>query len=255
MHTVYIMEINVFSKIEQSDAGKYTLKVWNQHGKAHSSGKLVCECISKKTRRPVGDEYQGWDKLRQAGAPLPLPDAPWISALSDRRATVAWNSYIPQGSQPPVTYQVEMCESPEGEWFTARTGIRGTSVDITNLGPKTDYRFRVRNENQHGVSEPSPWVLTHRNLLEVQPLDCYPHIEHNYESINDGPYCPKGFDLDRDFKGTYFAPPRFLRLPKDTQYGQKGFGGSMKWYAYGYPTPKLRFLHDGSPLSTNNGGR
>ncbi|XP_018013330.1 obscurin-like [Hyalella azteca] len=104
-------------------------------------GKLVCECISKKARRPVGDEYQGWDKMKRTGIPVPLPDRPYISALSDRRVTVSWNPYIAQGPQPPVTYQVEMCESPEGDWFTARSGIRGTAVDITNLAPKTPVSY------------------------------------------------------------------------------------------------------------------
>ena len=41
-------------------------------------------------------------------------------------------------------------------------GIRGTAVDITNLAPKSDYKFRIRNENKYGVSEPSPYVGTHR---------------------------------------------------------------------------------------------
>ena len=41
-------------------------------------------------------------------------------------------------------------------------GIRGTSVDITNLAPKSDYKFRVRVENKYGVSEPSPYVATFR---------------------------------------------------------------------------------------------
>ena len=67
-----------------------------------------------------------------------------------------------QGPQPPVTYQVEMCESPEGEWIVARGGIRGSSADITNLAPKCDYKFRIRNENKYGVSDPSPYVATFR---------------------------------------------------------------------------------------------
>lgn len=29
------------------DAGVYELKVWNEHGKASSKGKLICECKQK----------------------------------------------------------------------------------------------------------------------------------------------------------------------------------------------------------------
>ncbi|XP_018023441.1 obscurin-like, partial [Hyalella azteca] len=165
--------------VREEDAGSYTLKVWNDYGQAASMGKLVCECISKKARRPVGDEYQGWDKMKRTGIPVPLPDRPFISALSDRRVTVSWNPYIAQGPQPPVTYQVEMCESPEGDWFTARSGIRGTAVDITNLAPKSDYKFRVRVENNHGVSEPSPYVATFRVTdKDAGVYECHARNEH-----------------------------------------------------------------------------
>ena len=103
----------------------YSCPHFNTFTCSYSSG------LSKKTRRPVGDEYHGWDKVKRSGIPVPLPDKPFISALSDRRVTVSWNPYIAQGPQPPVTYQVEMCESPEGEWFTARTGkgLAWTSCD------------------------------------------------------------------------------------------------------------------------------
>jgi len=42
-----------------------------------------------------------------------------------------------------------------------------------------------------------------------------------------------------------------MRLDSDVQYGQKGFNGRLKWIAYGYPTPKVRFLHNGLALPTN----
>ncbi|MCL4145847.1 UNVERIFIED_CONTAM: hypothetical protein GTU68_065894 [Idotea baltica] len=113
-------------------------------------------------KRPVGDEYKGFDKIRQAGVPIPLSDKPIISSLSDRRCTLSWYPHISKGNTPPVTYQVEFCECPQGDWVTARTGIRGCSVDIGNLGPKSDYKFRVRVENKFGVSEPSPFVGTFR---------------------------------------------------------------------------------------------
>jgi len=241
--------------VEEMDSGKYSLKVWNAHGKASCSGKLICECISKKARRDVGEEYQGFDKLRAIGAPMPLPDQPWISALSDRRCTVSWNPYVPQGSQYPVTYTVEMCECPEGSWITARTGIRGTSVDVCALIPKVDYKFRVRNENQNGISQPSPYAMTHRTVLEIPPNTHEPKVEFNYAAFEDGPYVPKGFVLDRTAKGNYYAAPRFLHLDHDTQYGQKGYPGQVKWYAFGYPTPKITFFYKSKKLKVNDGDK
>ena len=118
--------------------------------------------LSKQGKRPVGDEYKGFNRVRESGVPIPIPEKPIISALSDKRVTLSWMPYLPANPTPPVTYQVEYCECPEGDWSTARTGIRGCSLDIGELNPKSDYKFRVRVENKFGVSEPSPYVGTYR---------------------------------------------------------------------------------------------
>ncbi|XP_066949349.1 LOW QUALITY PROTEIN: muscle M-line assembly protein unc-89-like [Macrobrachium rosenbergii] len=234
--------------ITPSDAGVYQLKVWNEHGEKTCQGKLICETLTSKMKRPVGDEYMGFDRVRRSGVPMPLPDKPMISALSERRATVSWMPYLPTPPCTPVTYQLEIMECPEGEWFTYRTGIRGCSVDVTNLNSKSDYRFRVRVENKYGVSEPSPYVTSFRYKLDLPPISYEPKMDPHYEYKGDGPYVPEGFRISRDYKGNYYAAPRFLKLDHDTQYGLKGFNASIKWYAYGYPTPKLHFTKDGKPL-------
>jgi len=55
-----------------------------------------------------------------------------------------------------------MEEQPKGEWTTVRAAIRGCACDINNLIPFRDYKFRVRVENNYGISDPSPFVLTYR---------------------------------------------------------------------------------------------
>ncbi|KAK8750916.1 hypothetical protein OTU49_015055 [Cherax quadricarinatus] len=241
--------------VNTEDAGVYMLKAWNEHGEASCQGKLICETLTSRIKRPVGDEYQGFDRIRRSGVPMPLPEKPMISALSDRRATISWLPYLPSTPCPPVTYQVEMCESPEGEWVTVRTGIRGSGVDINNLLPKSDYKFRVRVANKYGVSEPSPYVMTYRYKLELPPISYEPKLDPNYDFRGDGPYVPEGFRINRDTYGNYYAAPRFLRLDHDTQYGLKGFNASIKWYAYGYPMPKVRFLRDNIPIDVGGKGR
>lgn len=57
-----------------------------------------------------------------SGVPLPLADKPIISQMTDRHLTLSWKPYIPFGPQPPVTYTVEMCLHPDGDWFTVRRG-------------------------------------------------------------------------------------------------------------------------------------
>lgn len=54
--------------------------------------------------------------------PLALPDKPIISKMSDRRLTLSWKPSLPIGPSVPVTYIVDMCEVPNGEWFVARSG-------------------------------------------------------------------------------------------------------------------------------------
>ncbi|XP_042877694.1 obscurin-like isoform X2 [Penaeus japonicus] len=239
-------------RITPEDAGQYTLKVWNDFGEAICHGKLICETLTSRKKRPVGDEYKGFDRIRRSGVPMPLPEKPMISALADRRLTLSWMPHLAAPQTMPCTYQVEMCDAPDGDWFTVRTGIRGCSVDITNLMPKGDYKFRVRVANKYGVSEPSPYVATQRFKLELPPIRYEPQMDPNYEYKGDGPYVPEGFRISRDSFGNYFAAPRFLRLQHDTQYGLKGFNANIKWYAYGYPTPKLRFLKNGQPLEVGD---
>nr|XP_027226590.1 obscurin-like [Penaeus vannamei] len=239
-------------RITPEDAGQYTLKVWNDYGEASCHGKLICETLTSRKKRPVGDEYKGFDRIRRSGVPMPLPEKPMISALADRRLTLSWMPHLAAPQTMPCTYQVEMCDAPDGDWFTVRTGIRGCSVDITNLMPKGDYKFRVRVANKYGVSEPSPYVATQRFKLELPAIRYEPQMDPNYEYKGDGPYVPEGFRISRDSLGNYFAAPRFLRLPHDTQYGLKGFNANIKWYAYGYPTPKVRFLKNGQPLEVGD---
>lgn len=82
--------------------------------------------------------------------------------MTDRRLTLSWRPSIPPGPRFPVTYQVEMLDLPDGDWFTVRTGIRSCNCEIRNLEPFRDYRFRIRVENKYGVSEPSPYAQTYR---------------------------------------------------------------------------------------------
>lgn len=93
---------------------------------------------------------------------MPLSDCPIISQMTDRHCTLSWKPSIPSAPRFPVTYQLEMCELPNGNWFTVRTGIRSCTCGVRNLEPFRDYKFRVRVENAYGISDPSPYAITHR---------------------------------------------------------------------------------------------
>lgn len=89
-------------------------------------------------------------------------EAPYILKMTDRNLQLGWKPSVPSTPRYPVTYQVEMLDLPDGEWRTVRTGIRNCSCYIKDLEPFRDYRFRVRVDNKFGVSDPSPYIQTHR---------------------------------------------------------------------------------------------
>ena len=55
----------------------------------------------------------------------------------------------------PITYRLEAQEMPSGEWITVARGIPHTDFKVTGLHPLRDYSFRVRAENDYGVSDPT----------------------------------------------------------------------------------------------------
>lgn len=102
--------------VEETDVGQYSLRVFNRNGEATCSAELSYDTLDSRPKRPVGDQYADFDRFRQSGAPVPLPDRPIINQINDRYLTLSWKPSVPIGPRIPVTYHVEMCEVPDGEW-------------------------------------------------------------------------------------------------------------------------------------------
>lgn len=62
--------------------------------------------MEPRTKRPLGDQYSEFDKLKRDGVPTALADKPIISRMTDRHLTLSWKPSIPYGPREPVTYQV-----------------------------------------------------------------------------------------------------------------------------------------------------
>lgn len=103
------------------------------------------------------------------------PEGDWVTAVSGlyllSNAILEYNTVIKSEFRPFVLFSVfkfsnnGISKIPLSKhWNIVKfiKGIRGCSVDLTNLNPKSDYKFRVRVENKYGVSEPSPYVATYR---------------------------------------------------------------------------------------------
>nr|CAD7588174.1 unnamed protein product [Timema genevievae] len=233
------------ANVDPSDVGRYRLRIFNPHGEASCEADLNYDSLDSRPKRPIGDQYTEYDKFRKSGAPLPLADKPIISRMTDRRLTLSWKPSIPIGSRVPVTYRVEMSEQPDGEWFTARTGIRSCACDISNLEPFRDYKFRIRVENKYGISDPSPFAITLRQKLEPDLPKFFPYLEPGIDFRPEtSPYFPKDFDIEKPPHDGYAQAPRFLRQEHDTQYGVKNHNCNLFWFVYGYPKPKMTYYFE-----------
>ncbi|XP_068626397.1 obscurin [Battus philenor] len=243
------------SGVDQTDVGTYRCRIYNPHGEDSCSARLTYDTLEPVTsKRPISEQYSDFDKMKKTGVPMPLGDKPIISRMADRHLTLSWRPSIPHGPRFPVTYQVEMCEMPDGDWFTARTGLRSCVCDIRNLEPFRDYKFRVRVENKYGVSEPSPYAITQRSRLEPEPPKFVPYLEPGIDFRPEtSPYFPKDFDVERPPHDGYAQAPRFLRQEYDSQYGVKDHNVSLFWFVYGYPKPKMTYYFDDKPIES--GGR
>lgn len=210
--------------------------------------------LEPRAKKPLADQYADYDKYQKSGIPLPLADRPIISRMMDRHLTLSWKPSIPIGPRVPVTYLVEMCELPDGDWFTARSGVRSCVCDIRNLEPFRDYKFRIRVENKYGISDPSPFAQTYRAKLEPEPPKFFPYLPPGIDFRPEtSPYFPKDFDIERPPHDGYAQAPRFLRQEYDTQYGVKNHNCNLFWFVYGYPKPKMTYYFNDQLIES--GGR
>ncbi|XP_018396346.1 PREDICTED: muscle M-line assembly protein unc-89-like isoform X2 [Cyphomyrmex costatus] len=240
--------------VDELDAGKYVLKISNPHGEDSCSAEMIYESLEPRAKKPLADQYADYDKYQKSGIPLPLADRPIISRMMDRHLTLSWKPSIPIGPRVPVTYLVEMCELPDGDWFTARSGIRSCVCDIRNLEPFRDYKFRIRVENKYGISDPSPFAQTYRAKLEPEPPKFFPYLPPGIDFRPEtSPYFPKDFDIERPPHDGYAQAPRFLRQEYDTQYGVKNHNCNLFWFVYGYPKPKMTYYFNDQLIES--GGR
>ncbi|XP_043238277.1 obscurin-like isoform X8 [Amphibalanus amphitrite] len=243
----------ILKNADEGDSGRYKLKIFNTHGEAACEAELSYDTFDgMSSTRNLKDQYGTLEQQLKSGIPMPLSERPIISRMTDRQLTLSWRPSPTAGQRIPVTYHVEMAEAPRGDWFTVRSGIRGCSVEIRNLEPHRDYKFRIKVENKLGVSEPSPHITTQRERLVPDPPESM-HLRDGETFLPDmSSYFPRDFDMDKWTGGRAHAPT-FLRQEKSDQYGVKNHPADLKWYIYGFPMPDVRFTFNGKDIEM--GGR
>ncbi|XP_065086396.1 obscurin isoform X3 [Ochlerotatus camptorhynchus] len=243
----------IVDDIQEEDLGRYTCKISNNLAEVLAHANLRFETLDACPRRRYG---KGKDKSYLHTTPYPLMDRPIISKLSDRRMTLSWKPSMTTVPRHPVTYQMEMMELPDGEWYTYRSGIRSCSCEVRDLEPFRDYKFRIRVENMYGSSEPSPYVQTYRQKLESEPPVFYPYLGPGRDYRPDvSPLYPHNFDVERPTHRDQRSgiTPEFLRQEFPVQYGTKNHNVSLFWFVYGYPKPTMTYYFNDQKIEA--GGR
>ena len=112
------------------------------------------------------------------GPPKMLREPPYISSIHPDSVWLSWRSVdIPARitDYAPVTYRIEAQEPPLMEWRPVARHIPTTHHHLTGLRPAQEYNFRVRAENDIGLSEPTPSVLLRKRSGQFvfEDISCY----------------------------------------------------------------------------------
>ncbi|XP_077990140.1 twitchin-like isoform X3 [Glandiceps talaboti] len=157
---------------ERGDTGVYELVVTNDSGE--EKAKVDVNVLDKPTS-PEG--------------PLEVSD---VYADSCK---LHWKPPKDDGGTKLLNYAVEKRDEKRGTWVPVDDNVSPdkTSLDVKRLTPGAKYDFRVRAENNEGLSEP---LQTTKPILAKNPYD-----------EPDEPGKPEITDFDNDFIDLEWAPP------------------------------------------------
>ncbi|GFT33266.1 obscurin [Nephila pilipes] len=223
-----------------ADVGVYTCELRNEHGLKASSGNLNIKSLDEKYLMPIGDQFIDFDKFKKTGIPVPLSERPKIVRMDDTSLTLGWKPSVPTCPRVPVTYQLEMAKHPDGEWTPYKTGLKDTLCDVRDLRPGQDYKFQIRVENKHGISDPSPYVTAHRSKI--------------YQPPSPADFKPKDYSLEHPPFTKYAAPPKFVRKEEDVMYGVRGHPVTIEFWVYGQPEPQVTWFKGESQIGKDKYG-
>lgn len=104
-----------------------------------------------------------------------------VNDVTPDTCTLSWKSPLDDGGSPITNYVVER-QDASGMWIKVSSFVRTTHYEVMGLEANRKYYFRVRAENQYGLSEP---------LAREEPVTaCYPF------TVPDAPGAPKVIDWD-----------------------------------------------------------
>ncbi|XP_065089533.1 twitchin isoform X14 [Ochlerotatus camptorhynchus] len=146
---------------KRMDSGSYTIHLVNCVGKDTASCRVL---VVDKPTPPIG----------------PLE----VTEITPESCTLSWKVPLDDGGSPITNYIVERYE-PLGYWTKASSFVRNTHYDNMGMENNKQYSFRVRAENQYGISDPL--------ILEEPIIARYPF------TVPDPPNPPRVSDWDTNY--------------------------------------------------------
>uniref|UniRef100_A0A183BBQ3 Fibronectin type-III domain-containing protein n=1 Tax=Echinostoma caproni TaxID=27848 RepID=A0A183BBQ3_9TREM len=119
------------TKAEKEDSGPLQITLKNEKGEATA---------------PV--------TLKVQGPPEPPKGPLEVTDVRGDSCKLSWNPPADNGGSPVTNYIVEKMDTKTGEWTPVSRFVRQPEYEVTGLEEGNNYKFRVRAENELGVSEP-----------------------------------------------------------------------------------------------------
>jgi len=117
-------------KAKRSDTGTYNIQLTNSEGSDQGSCKVLVVDRPSPPQKPF-DSYD----------------------ITPETCTLSWRPPQDDGGSNITNYVVEMFDCAGGFWTKICSFVRGIQYDVIGLEPNKKYNFRIRAENQYGLSD------------------------------------------------------------------------------------------------------
>lgn len=181
------------------------------------SGTLTLKAENSSGRDEASIEIKVLDKPGKPEGPLRIND------VHKEGCSLKWNAPQDDGGVPIEYYQVEKMDTATGRWVQAGRA-REPKIELNNLEPGQEYKFRVSAVNAEGESEP---LEAEQTIVAKNPFD-----------EPGSPGTPEVTDWDKDHVDLRWTPPSNDGGSPITGYIiEKREKGSPKWTKAGETGP------------------
>lgn len=123
----------------------------------------------------VAENASGKDEATLEFTVLSKPDSPKgpleVADVTKKSCKIKWGKPEDDGGSPITEYEIEKMDVATGKWMRvckvpAKDSVKEPEVEIPNLEPGHEYKFRVTATNKEGDSEP---LTTTKSIIAKNP--------------------------------------------------------------------------------------